>query len=195
MIELKNVCKKYGDNVVFEDLNMQFETGKVNCIMGKSGVGKTTLIRLLMGIEQPTSGTVSGLENGAISAVFQEDRLCENLNVYTNILLPHLNKQSHKNLTKAKLDEMLENIGLINCGEKSVNTLSGGMKRRTAILRALLADYDTLILDEPFKGLDDNTKQNTIDMVKANAVGKTVIYITHDKAEAELMAPDRVIVL
>ncbi len=190
MIIFKNVCKRYGDTVVFSNYNLSLPRHKISCIMGQSGKGKTTLIRLLMGLETPDTGELQGLENMKISCVFQEDRLCENLDVYANIILPHLHKDSYSKMTKARIDKALSTIGLPSCGNKKVSSLSGGMKRRIAILRAVFADFDVLVLDEPFKGLDDETKLKTIDFVKTEAKGKTILYITHDKTEAEIMDPD-----
>ncbi len=190
MIILKNICKKYGETVVFENFNLTLQKNKISCIMGQSGKGKTTLIRLLMGLENPDAGEIKGLENLKISCVFQEDRLCENLDVYANIMLPHLNKNSVLTMSKGKIDDGLSAVGLANLGNKKASELSGGMKRRTAILRALYAEFDILILDEPFKGLDDEIKLKTIEFVKKESVDKTILYITHDKKEAEIIEPD-----
>ncbi len=190
MIILKDICKYYGELKVFDNFNLRLEKNKINCIMGASGVGKTTLMRLLMGLETQDSGSIEGIENAKMSAVFQEDRLCENLDVYTNIMLPHIYKSNDKLLSKSKIDESLAKLGLEGLGNKTVSELSGGMKRRTAILRALLAEYDILFLDEPFKGLDDETKQSTIDFTLNKAKNKTIIYITHDNTELEYIKPE-----
>ncbi len=193
MIIFKDICKKYGDLIVFNNFNLELNKGKTTCFMGQSGKGKTTLIRLLMGLETADSGKITGIKNAKFSAVFQEDRLCENLDVYANIMLPHLYKNSNTPITKQKIDSALKAIGLENCGKQFVNTLSGGMKRRVAILRALFADYDILLLDEPFKGLDDETKKSTMLFLQSEIKHKTVIYITHDKSELEFMAPDAIV--
>ncbi len=190
MIILKNISKKYDETVVFDRFNLTLYKNKITCIMGKSGKGKTTLLRLLMGLEKVDSGEITGLEELKISCVFQEDRLCENLDVYTNIIIPHLDKESFSKLSKKIIDDGLFEVGLEGIGDKKVSTLSGGMKRRTAILRALYADFDLLILDEPFKGLDDEIKLKTIEFVKKESLNKTIIYITHDKAEASIIKPD-----
>ncbi len=190
MIILENICKKYGETVVFDNFNLTLPKNKTFCIMGQSGKGKTTLVRMLMGLEKPDSGNILGLEDFKASAVFQEDRLCENLDVYANIVLPHLHKDSFVKMTKKHIDIGLFAVGLADYGNKKISTLSGGMKRRVAILRAIYADFDILILDEPFKGLDDETKLKTIEYVKSQTKGKTVLYITHDKIEASIMHAD-----
>ncbi len=195
MIVLENICKKYGELIVFDAFNLKLKKNKISCIMGQSGKGKTTLIRLLMGLETPDSGVIKGIHGAELSAVFQEDRLCENLDVYANIALPHLGKSSFNNLQKHKIDTALKMIGLQDCGGKIASTLSGGMKRRVALLRAVLADFDILFLDEPFKGLDDETKEITMQFLLEATKGKTVIYITHDKAELDYINPDEIITL
>ncbi len=193
MIILNKIHKKYGELTVFEDYSITLQENKINCIMGQSGSGKTTLVRMLLGLETPDSGDIVGIDGLKASAVFQEDRLCENLDVYSNVVMPHIDKDSFQNLTKAVLDDALRRVDLADCGKKKVSTLSGGMKRRVAVLRAILAEYDFLILDEPFKGLDDKTKAMNIEFLLEKTQGKTVIFITHDKTELELMKPDLVV--
>ncbi len=193
MIILKDICKKYGNLTVLDNFSLAIPKGKITCMLGASGTGKTTLLRILMGLEAQDSGTINGNENATISAVFQEDRLCENLDVYANIMLPHIYKKGATPLTKDRIDFCIAQVGLEGLGGKTVSELSGGMKRRTAILRALLANYDILFLDEPFKGLDDETKQKTIQFTLSETRQKTVIYITHDNAELEHMKPDVII--
>ena len=103
--------------------------------MGKSGLGKTTLLRILMGLEKYDAGSIEGMENKKISAVFQEDRLCENLSAVTNVAIV-----CEKNVTLQEIRKELENIGLSGSTEKPVKELSGGMKRRVAIIRSIMAD-------------------------------------------------------
>ncbi len=190
MIIIKDICKRYDDVIVFENYSILLEKNKINCIMGQSGSGKTTLVRLLMGLEHADKGSIQGIEGLKKSAVFQEDRLCENLDVLTNIVMPHINKESFNKFSRLQIETALDCVDLSGCSDKKVSTLSGGMKRRVAILRAILADYDLLILDEPFKELDENTKKLNINYLLEKAKGKTVIFITHDKYELELIKPD-----
>ena len=93
-------------------------------------------------------------------------------------------------MTKKQVCEELAAVGLDGCAEKAARTLSGGMKRRTALVRALLADYDILFLDEPFKGLDNDTKSVVIDYTKSKIKGKTVVLVTHDLSECEQLADE-----
>ena len=145
--------------------------------MGASGVGKTTLIKILMGLVQADDGKVIGINNKKISVVFQEDSLCENLSVLLNI------KLVCENISNLEIEKSLELLDLKDCMHKRVRELSGGMKRRIAIIRALLYDFDLLIMDEPFKGLDKETKIKVMDFVISKLENKSAIIITHDMDE------------
>lgn len=177
-IRLINVCKSYGEKRVLHDFQFTFPEGKTTCMMGPSGCGKTTLLRLLMGLEAPDSGEILGMENRKLSAVFQEDRLCENLGAVSNLRLVN------PNLSRQEAEQALGRLGLSGVPRQPVREFSGGMKRRTAILRALCADYDLLLADEPFQGLDAAAKLQAMEYFKASAAGKTVILVTHDEQEA-----------
>lgn len=181
-IDIQGLHKSYGDNQVLRGFSCTLEEGKTTCLMGPSGVGKTTLINILLGLERPDSGTIGQLAGMRLSAVFQEDRLCENIGAAANVQLV-----TGKAVPKLQIEQALAAVGLTDCTQQPVRELSGGMRRRVAIVRALLASYDVLLLDEPFKGLDKDTKAQTIAYVKAQSAGKTVLMITHDAAEAAAM--------
>ena len=151
---------------------------------GSFGVGKTTLAYILMGLLKADAGQIIGLEGKKISAVFQEDRLIEHWDAIKNI-----NLVCHKGVSKDEIHNNLKEIGLTDYEEKAVSLLSGGMRRRVAIVRALLADYDLLIMDEPFKGLDEKLKKQVINYLQNKVKGKTVI-ITHDKEEVSMLKAD-----
>ncbi|MDE7229134.1 MAG: ATP-binding cassette domain-containing protein [Oscillospiraceae bacterium] len=185
MIKAVDIHKAFGDNVVLDGFSHEFSDGKVTAVLGKSGCGKSTLLNILMGLSAPDSGEITRPENCRISAVFQEDRLCENLTAGANIRLV-----TGKRFSKDEIASELAAIGLDGCESKPVRTLSGGMKRRTALLRALLAEYDVLFLDEPFKGLDMDTKQTVMAYCKEKINGKTVILVTHDMDECEFLADE-----
>lgn len=178
-IEIKNLSKKFGDKIIFENFSVTFLENRVNAVMGSSGFGKTTLIRMIMKLENYDSGKILGIENKKISVVFQEDRLCENLSAIKNVLLV-----CEKKISKKEVVEELEKIGLKGSLEKPVRELSGGMKRRVAIIRSVMAKSDILIFDEAFKGLDIETKKNVINYLKKKIKNKTVIMVTHDINEA-----------
>ena len=179
-IEIRNLCKAYGEKTVLKDLSLTVTPGELNCIMAPSGYGKTTLLRILAGLETPDSGTVTGVPE-KLSFVLQEDRLCEDFCAVSNVRFA-----TGKTVSKAQITDCLEKLGLPD-GNIPVKKLSGGMKRRVAIARALCSDWDLLIMDEPFKGLDAALKQNVMDYVKERIKGKTVLFVTHDSAEAAYM--------
>ncbi|MCC0723107.1 ATP-binding cassette domain-containing protein [Clostridioides sp. ZZV14-6044] len=173
-IVIENLSKKYNDKVVLDNFNNVFKDDTISFITGTSGIGKTTLIRILMGLEKADSGKIIGISNKKISAVFQDDSLCENLSVLLNI------KLVCESLGNSEIEDALEVLDLKGCMNKRVRELSGGMKRRVAILRALLYDFDLLIMDEPFKGLDIETKYKVMDFVIRKMENKSAIIITHD---------------
>ena len=188
-IVLNSICKAYGDNRVLVNFSAVIPAGKIACVTGPSGRGKTTLLRLLMGLESPESGDVLGMAGLRLSAIFQEDRLCENLSPVSNIRLA-CPQRSQRDIAAA-----LEAMGLAGCVAQPVRTLSGGMRRRVALLRALMADYDILFLDEPFKGLDAATKAAVIDETRRRIAGKSVLLVTHDPEEATALGADHHIAL
>lgn len=178
-IFLFHISKKYGEKTVFKDFSHNFPKGCVTCVMGPSGCGKTTLLSLLLGLEAPDEGLISGMEGLSKSAVFQENRLCENVSAAANLRLVN------PGLSRKQAQEALTALGLGDSLHQPVKEFSGGMKRRTAILRALAAQYDILLADEPFKGLDDDTKRRVMELFKEKTQGKTVILVTHDMSEAD----------
>lgn len=180
-----DICKAFGDSKVLEGFSHVFSEGSVTAVVGPSGCGKSTLLSVLMGTLPPDSGSVTRPER--LSAVFQENRLCENLTVSANIRLV-----TGKRYSRGEIAAELAEIGLAGCENKAVRELSGGMKRRAALLRALLADHDALFLDEPFKGLDEETKQSVMEYCKSRIRGKTVILVTHDRGECEFLADETI---
>lgn len=187
MLKAINITKKFGDNTVLDNFSREFADGRVTAVLGKSGCGKSTLLNVLMGLIKPDGGEILRGENERISAVFQEDRLCENLTASANIRLV-----TGRRYTREQIAAELAAVGLADCADKPVRELSGGMKRRTALLRALLAEYDTLFLDEPFKGLDADTKRIVLDYCRRKTEGKTVVFVTHDRDECAALADEMI---
>ena len=187
-IIVDNVSKSYGDQAVLKKLAFCFPEGRISCIMGPSGCGKTTLMRILLGLERADEGRVEGVPYGKISAVFQEDRLCENVSAIRNLKLV-----SEKD--EAELRREMEALRLGEAFGKPVRELSGRMKRRVAILRALLAPCGCIMMDEPLKGLDEETKIVTAGYIRKNAKEKTLIVITHDRQDLELLGADKLLTL
>ena len=177
-LSVERLCKAYGGVPVLQDVTFSAQTG-VTCIMAPSGAGKTTLLRILLGLEQADSGTVTGLAEARVSAVFQEDRLLEQLDAQGNLRFV-----LGKRYEEAAAERILAELGLDDVGEKPAGEYSGGMKRRLALARALLAPFDVLILDEPFTGLDEENRRRAADCVKRRSAGKLVLLVTHEREDA-----------
>lgn len=186
-IRIKNISKTYGEKQVLNHISKEFPAGETTVIMGASGCGKTTLLRILLGLEMPDSGEVTGMPEKA-AVLFQEDRLCVDVSAYENIALVLERKvtRAQKEAQKHIIQQEAAQVGITEEDLKqNVMELSGGMRRRIALLRALLYDADCVILDEPFKGLDAATKQIVMQYVKEKVAGRTTFLVTHDAAEAD----------
>ena len=182
-IKVDHISKAYGEQQVLQDLSCVFPEGKTTCIRGRSGCGKTTLIRLLLRLDVPDKGKIEGVSDRKLSAVFQEDRLCENLSAASNIRLV-----CTETITDRELEEAYKAVALTEVWQKPVRELSGGMRRRVSILRALLAESDCVIMDEPL-----TTRAKTIEYILKKTEGKTLIFVTHEEKEAVWLKADRTV--
>ena len=160
-IKVDHISKAYGEQQVLQDLSCVFPEGKTTCIRGRSGCGKTTLIRLLLRLDVP--------DKGKIEVVCTET------------------------ITDRELEEAYKAVALTEIWQKPVRELSGGMRRRVSILRALLAESDCVIMDEPLRGLDEKTRAKTIDYILKKTEGKTLIFVTHEEKEAVWLKADRTV--
>lgn len=174
---LRSVQKRYGHQPVLKDLSANFPEGSITCIMGPSGCGKTTLLRLMLGLELADAGELLGLDVPK-AAVFQEHRLFEALSPVSNVaaVLP-----GRPNRTL--ICEELSHLGLAQHLHLPTRTLSGGMKRRVCLTRAMLAPATLVLLDEPFTGLDLTSKERAMSFVKRHAREKTILLVTHDPTD------------
>ena len=179
---LRDLCKAYGANRVLDRLNFSFPGGRISCVQGPSGCGKTTLLRLIAGLEAPDSGEIRGADGKKISAVFQENRLLENLTAEKNILLT-----ARSGFTRTDARKLLDELGLSDAAQRRTCELSGGMRRRVAVARALAADYELLLLDEPLTGLDDDARLRVLRRIQADLNGRPAVWITHDPDAAALL--------
>lgn len=185
-ITLKNITKEYDGRQVIDHLSYLFMAGSKTAVVAPSGAGKTTLLRLLLGLEQADEGILCYEKALLASVVFQEDRLFEYTSPLENIraVLPvglYSEQEIYNELSK---------VGLSEAAYRRVSLLSGGMKRRTAIVRAVLMPGNLLIFDEPFKGLDEALKRQVMNYVANRIQGRTFIFVTHDWTEAEYFQAD-----
>ena len=176
MAKVENLTVQYGGTAVLENFSAEFPDGGVTAVSGRSGCGKTTLLAVLLGLLRPDGGTVSGFRQP--SAVFQEDRLLPFLSAEKNIAVT-------AGCTEAEAGEALLSVGFDAADRgKRAGELSGGMARRVAIVRAMLAPGDAVLLDEPFKGLDERTRAQVVRFVCENRRGRTMVVVTHDPRDA-----------
>lgn len=179
MASVENLTVQYGGTAVLENFSAEFPDGGVTAVSGRSGCGKTTLLAVLLGLLRPDGGTVSGFRQP--SAVFQEDRLLPFLSAEKNIAVT-------AGCTEAEAGEALLSVGFDAADRgKRAFELSGGMARRVAIVRAMLAPGDAVLLDEPFKGLDERTRAQVVRFVCENRRGRTMVVVTHDPRDAEAL--------
>lgn len=181
-IRIEKLNKSFGDNHVLRDLNLELEDGGIYCLMGPSGMGKTTLLRILLGLERADSGTVAGIDPGRTTAVFQEDRLCPVLTPVENVALVCKKKADRRDVRK-NLEEILP----ATCMDQPCSELSGGMKRRVALARAMYAASQLVIMDEPFTGLDRETREEVIGYLLEQRRERILLVATHGEDDAALL--------
>lgn len=187
MIDIRALSLAYGTQTVLENLDMRILPGEKVAIMGPSGCGKTSLMNVIAGLLRPDSGSVH--LNGRLSCVFQEPRLLPWLSALDNINVVLSDSPS----TLPQAQKWLELVELGGNADKLPSELSGGMQQRLSIARALAYGGDILLLDEPLKGMDADLRGRIADLIRSRAADKTLVLITHDRAEAAAFA-DRVFV-
>lgn len=185
MIEIKNINKKYGEKIIFDNFSINLTEGEITVILGESGTGKTTFLKILSGIEK-FEGKIENLPENA-SFVFQEDRLLPFKTVEENLVFA---------LGKGEYDQALKSVGLEGEKNKYPDELSGGMARRVALLRAFLFKSELMLMDEPFSSLDIAVKYKLmnlfLDMWKKDR--RTTVLVTHNIDEA-LYLGKRIVIL
>lgn len=184
MIAGEKICKKYGEKQVIDDLSFEIPDRAKVLLFGESGTGKTTLLRLIAGIEKPDSGRLSGYDTRDVSIMFQEHRLLPWERLLTNVIAPCGRRKERE------ARELLELFELGGDLDKYPDSLSGGMKQRASLVRALLYDKSILLLDEPFSSLDERMRGICGETVKRMTADKTVILVTHRIEDAELVLGD-----
>ena len=181
MLTIEHLTKQFGEKTLFRDLCLTVDGPAV--LWAPSGWGKTTLLRIFMGLDTPTAGRVRGV--GRAAAVFQEDRLCPQLTALQNVtlVLPGSEKQY-----KEQIGTDFQQLGMDTAAlALPAARLSGGQKRRTALLRALWAPSDTLLLDEPFTGMDPDTLAAAAALLRTRCGTEPVLLATHDREAIRLL--------
>ena len=205
LVDIQNMTFKRDERVIYDDINLSIPKGKVTAIMGPSGIGKTTLLRLMGGQLTPESGKILFAGNNIpelsrnalydvrkrMSMLFQSGALFTEMNVYDNIAFPI---REHTNLSEAVIEKMvlmkLEAVGLRGARHLNPSELSGGMARRAALARAIALDPELIMYDEPFAGQDPISMGVIVRLIKSlnEALGLTSVVVSHDVPEVMSIA-------
>ena len=183
MIEIQNLSVKLGEKTIFRDYSMTLPDEGVVLISGESGIGKTTLLRVLCGLQKPDTGRITGLGGRKISFVFQEPRLLDHLTALENVALVSDRTTAEKLLRELNMDNELR---------MKAGKLSGGQKQRVSLARAFAFSDDVVLLDEPFTGLDEQNKQKATRLIR---IARLAIIVSHDAKDADLLSIDEKIQL
>ena len=184
-ISIQNIQKAFGAKRVLTGVDYVLEDGGIYCLMGPSGMGKTTLLRILMDLESPDGGDVEGLGRNDIAVMFQENRLLEWMDAVDNVAV--MRKGARDKKLKAEIEENLKSILPADCLHQPVAQLSGGMKRRVALARAMSYPSKLIILDEPFTGLDRATKLEVVDYILRMRGDRILLVATHGTEDAAML--------
>lgn len=204
-INVTNVNKKYNGQIVLEDISFEVNEGEFVSILGSSGCGKTTLLKILIGIEKPDTGEVfkDGVDitnnspsKRGMGLVFQNYALFPNMNVYNNVAYALKCQKLPKEEIKKRVEDVLSTVGLSDFANKRPSKMSGGQQQRVAIARTLALNPDIILFDEPMAALDADIRMSLRKEIKElqKKLNKTMIYVTHDQEEAFSMS-DRIIVM
>ena len=204
-ITVTNINKKYNGQIILEDISFDIKEGEFISILGSSGCGKTTLLKILIGIEQPDTGEVykdgEDITNNppskrGMGLVFQNYALFPTMNVWNNVAYALKSQKLPKEEIKQRVDDVLATVGLSDYANKKPNKMSGGQQQRVAIARTLALNPDIILFDEPMAALDADIRMSLRKEIKElqKKLNKTMIYVTHDQEEAFSMS-ERIIVM
>jgi sulfate/thiosulfate transport system ATP-binding protein len=205
MIDVRSVGKRFGDFVALDDVSLEVPDGSLVALLGPSGSGKSTLLRIVAGLEQPDAGSVviAGEDvtpvppqKRGIGFVFQHYAAFKHMSVRDNVAFGLSIRREKKAVIRARVDELLEIVGLAGLASRYPAQLSGGQRQRMALARALAVQPRVLLLDEPFGALDANVRQELREWLRRlhDEVHVTTVLVTHDQEEAMAIA-DRIVVL
>lgn len=183
MIEITDLCVKLGDKQIFQNYSERLPDHGIILISGESGIGKTTLLRVLCGLLKPDHGTVTGLNGRKISFVFQEPRLLNYMTALQNAAIVS---------DEQKADDLLQRLNMQDAKHVKAGDLSGGQKQRISLARAFAFSDDVVLLDEPFTGLDEQNKLCATHLIRT---ANLAIVVSHDPSDADLLQIDRKITL
>ena len=183
-MKIQHLCKSFDGKMVLDHVALTLESGGTACLMAPSGRGKTTLLRCIAGLEKPDSGTVRDVPE-RIGYVFQEDRLCGHMSAVENVRLA-----TGRRMDTETIQAHLTELGLGGQLHQPVEELSGGQRRRVAIARAVCFGGGLLLLDEPFKGLDAETRQQAAAYILRHRNGAAVVCVTHDREDAAALGAE-----
>ena len=185
-IKIKNLSKSFGENRIFDGFNLELGDTGIYALVGESGIGKTTLLRLICGLDRDYSGEIKS--DGEIAVAFQEYRLFPTLSALYNVHIENFDKKSDESLTLCR--DMLGKMGF---SDEQMNLmpseLSGGMKQRVSLARALVSRRPILLLDEPTKELDRDRAKEILRIIKAEAEGRLVLMVTHNRDDLDMLNP------
>ena len=208
-IRIQHISKAFGESVVLKEINETFQDGEFVTLLGPSGCGKSTMLRIIAGFEKPTSGelyfddtlvtggkTFVPPEKRNIGMVFQSYAVWPHMNVFDNVAYPLTIKKAAKNDIKKRVEQVLDITHLTRFADRFPSQLSGGQQQRIALARALVAEPDLLLLDEPLSNLDAKLRESMRFEIKElqKKTGITVVYVTHDQTEAMAMS-DRIFLI
>ena len=193
MIEVRDLHKSFGTNEALKGIDITIERGEKVVVIGPSGCGKTSILSMIDGLMQPSRGRINLYGKSRPGYMLQRDHLLDWRTVEGNVLLGLQVKGMLNEETRAFTNSLLKTYGLSDFAKSYPRQLSGGMRRRVAILRALLCGADVIFLDEPFKGLDEVTKALVVAETKRLCAGKTVLLVTHEEKEAAMMGAKQVV--
>ena len=193
-IKINNLSVSFASKEIFKNFNLTIEENKITCILGNSGIGKTTLLNAISG-SVPYSGSIEK-PNDDISFIYQNDRLIPHISIYKNLELVLKNKVKDKKERSKQIDNMLHLVELSGEAKAFPHQLSGGMQSRVSLARGFIYPSNILLMDECFKGLDSALKLRLIKVFinLYNASLRTTLFVTHSIDEALLVA-DRIIIL
>lgn len=181
MLDIREVTKSFGDQIILENASLVVKENQITVLVGKSGEGKTTLFRMIMGLEKEYQGKIKISKDSHVGMVFQKYELYPHLSVLNNLILPQrVIKKTDKKTSFEKAKRILKELGIEYLMDKTITSLSGGEAQRLAIARTLVMDNKIILLDEPTSALDQENTRNLIELLSNLVQTKTILIITHD---------------